>query len=230
MTIALDPSTLLQWSRVLVRGPQSTAYLQGQLTQDVVGLDERGAWSLLLEPDSAVVSSCFVRRVGSDYELSVARELGEATLARLRRFHLRVDCTLELLEAESGPFSTLREMLDARMPGPRELAARLTPHAYGAGLVATTVSFTKGCFTGQELVGRLDARGSSVPWRLVYVTGSDVARIDEVVRSFGPSGPQGVTTSVSDEGRVLAFAIAHRTILAEGALDAFDDVTVDVVG
>jgi folate-binding protein YgfZ len=38
-----------------------------------------------------------------------------------------------------------------------------------AGLVARTVSFTKGCYTGQELVARLDARGSKVPRRLVGV-------------------------------------------------------------
>jgi folate-binding protein YgfZ len=34
------------------------------------------------------------------------------------------------------------------------------------GLVERTVSFTKGCFTGQELVARLDARGSNVARRL----------------------------------------------------------------
>ncbi len=38
-----------------------------------------------------------------------------------------------------------------------------------AGLVERTVSFTKGCYTGQELVARLDARGSKVPRRLVGV-------------------------------------------------------------
>ncbi len=36
-----------------------------------------------------------------------------------------------------------------------------------AGLVERTVSFTKGCYTGQELVARLDARGSNVARRLV---------------------------------------------------------------
>jgi folate-binding protein YgfZ len=43
------------------------------------------------------------------------------------------------------------------------------------GLVERTVSFTKGCFTGQELVARLDARGSNVARRLrglVIGTGS----------------------------------------------------------
>ncbi|HWE69842.1 MAG TPA: hypothetical protein VG205_05740 [Acidimicrobiales bacterium] len=35
-----------------------------------------------------------------------------------------------------------------------------------AGLVERTVSFTKGCFTGQELVARLDSRGSKVAKKL----------------------------------------------------------------
>jgi len=38
-----------------------------------------------------------------------------------------------------------------------------------AGLVERTVSFTKGCFTGQELVARIDARGSNVARRLIGV-------------------------------------------------------------
>ena len=35
-----------------------------------------------------------------------------------------------------------------------------------AGLVEASVSFTKGCYTGQELVARIDSRGSNVPRRL----------------------------------------------------------------
>ncbi|HET6966518.1 MAG TPA: hypothetical protein VFH58_17230 [Acidimicrobiales bacterium] len=34
------------------------------------------------------------------------------------------------------------------------------------GLVAMTASFTKGCYTGQELVARIDSRGGNVPKRL----------------------------------------------------------------
>jgi folate-binding protein YgfZ len=38
--------------------------------------------------------------------------------------------------------------------------------AAAAGIVERTVSFTKGCYTGQELVARLDSRGNRVPLRL----------------------------------------------------------------
>lgn len=38
-----------------------------------------------------------------------------------------------------------------------------------AGVVPQSVSFTKGCYTGQELVARIDSRGSQTPRRLVGV-------------------------------------------------------------
>jgi folate-binding protein YgfZ len=47
----------------------------------------------------------------------------------------------------------------------RELTEKTIPQEAG-DLVGHTVSFTKGCFTGQELVARLDARGGNVAWRL----------------------------------------------------------------
>ena len=47
----------------------------------------------------------------------------------------------------------------------RELTEKTIPQEAGE-LVGHTVSFTKGCFTGQELVARLDARGGNVAWRL----------------------------------------------------------------
>ena len=49
----------------------------------------------------------------------------------------------------------------------RELDGRTIPAE--AGLVERTVSFTKGCYTGQELVARLDSRGSRVARRLCAV-------------------------------------------------------------
>jgi folate-binding protein YgfZ len=49
----------------------------------------------------------------------------------------------------------------------RELDERTIPAE--AGLVARAVSFTKGCYTGQELVARLDARGTRVARRLCAI-------------------------------------------------------------
>ena len=51
-----------------------------------------------------------------------------------------------------------------------ELTPKTIPHE--AGVVARTVSFTKGCYTGQELVARIDSRGGNVPRRLVGIVAS----------------------------------------------------------
>ena len=45
-----------------------------------------------------------------------------------------------------------------------------------AGLVEASVSFTKGCYTGQELVARIDSRGSNVPRHLRAILLSGPAR------------------------------------------------------
>jgi folate-binding protein YgfZ len=47
-----------------------------------------------------------------------------------------------------------------------------------AGLVERTVSFTKGCYTGQELVARLDARGNRVARRLCGIVPDRSAAVD----------------------------------------------------
>ena len=52
-----------------------------------------------------------------------------------------------------------------------ELTERTIPAE--AGVVERSVSFTKGCYTGQELVARIDSRGGNVPRRLRGVVVKD---------------------------------------------------------
>jgi folate-binding protein YgfZ len=84
------------------------------------------------------------------------------------------------------------------------------------GLVDRTVSFTKGCFTGQELVARLDARGSNVARRLCGVV-VDGAREDSAI----PVGAS-VTTAdgVHPVGRVssVAWSPGRRATVALATL------------
>lgn len=52
----------------------------------------------------------------------------------------------------------------------------------GQWLIDASVSFTKGCYTGQELVARIDSRGGNVPRHLrAVVSPSGVAVGDEIV-------------------------------------------------
>ena len=47
-----------------------------------------------------------------------------------------------------------------------ELTEDTIPAEAGQWVVDASVSFTKGCFTGQELVARIDSRGGNVPRHL----------------------------------------------------------------
>jgi len=64
-----------------------------------------------------------------------------------------------------------------------------------AGIVEQSVSFTKGCYTGQELVARIDSRGNNVPRLLrgVVLSGGEVPAAGAEVH--GPDGSIGSITS-----------------------------------
>ena len=105
----------------------------------------------------------------------------------------------------------------------RELDGRTI--AAEADLVGRAVSFTKGCFTGQELVARLDARGSRVARHLVGVVlgpgaalgPEELAGSDLVVP--GRDAPVGTVTSAAfcpGVGGVAGLAYAHRSVDVPG--------------
>lgn len=211
MTAGL-PETIA-WSTLRARGADAHDFLQGQLTQDLDGADTEVA-ALLLGPDGVVLTDARVRAVDGGYDLVVPAGLADAALARLARFRLRVECDLAVADGALGPFETTAERVDAGWPGEPEFAQALSPHALGRAVVAACVSLTKGCYVGQELVARLDARGANVPFRLVRASGPDAESVDAVLRSAGPAGASGVTTAVALDGRVVALGVAHRTLAA----------------
>ncbi|HEX3840417.1 MAG TPA: glycine cleavage T C-terminal barrel domain-containing protein [Acidimicrobiales bacterium] len=87
-----------------------------------------------------------------------------------------------------------------------------------AGLVERTVSFTKGCFTGQELVARLDSRGSKVARKLaglVVASGSEVPPVGATVWTADGEHEVGQLTSVAWSpgfDAPVALATLHRRV------------------
>lgn len=95
-----------------------------------------------------------------------------------------------------------------------ELGPDTIPAEAGRFWIDNAVSFTKGCYTGQELVARIDSRGGHVPRRLVgvVVTAPVLPPVGAVVRL--PDGEEvGRLTSVA-ESRLrrapVALTVLHR--------------------
>ena len=130
------------------------------------------------------------RRGDEDYLLLTEPELGETVRAHLARMRLRARCEIEPEEHASvlvfggegiaTDFPGAAEVLDSALEPTlaedelelrrieagvprwgREIDDRVLPAE--AGLDATHVSFTKGCYPGQEPVARLHYRGHVEP-------------------------------------------------------------------
>ena len=160
--------------RLVVEGPDAARYLHSQLAQDIesMGVEER-RWSLLLEPTGRVVALLGVERAAPE-RFVIDGDPGSAEIieTRLRRFMLRVDLTL-VVEAVAEQVPDALEADRVRAGWPRVGSDIVSGETIPAetGVVAVAVSFTKGCYPGQELVERMDSRSASAPFRLVRLAG-----------------------------------------------------------
>jgi folate-binding protein YgfZ len=174
---------------VRVSGPDAADYLQRMVSNDVEALAPGEACpALLLTAKARVIAPLVVlRRADDDFLLLTEPGLGDVVRTQLTRMRLRAQCEIEPEEHESvllfggaDGFATdwpgAREALDSsleptlsaaelevrriesRVPRwKREIDERILPAE--AGLDTTHVSFSKGCYPGQEPVARLHFRG-----------------------------------------------------------------------
>jgi folate-binding protein YgfZ len=196
---------------VVAEGPDAASFLQGQLSQDLAGLAVgESTLSFLLQPQGKVDALVRVRRAADDrFELDVDEGWGGAVVERLNRFRLRVKCEVALRGTEAMPAPWGEgDRLDAAWPAMgKELDEDTIPAE--TGLVDRAVSFTKGCFTGQELVARIDSRGGNVPRHLRRLSLAAGAVVPEgaVVEVDGKE--RGRLTSVAGS---VALAYVHRSV------------------
>jgi aminomethyltransferase len=173
---------------VRVAGPDAEDYLQRMLSNDVTSGEVVDA--LLLTPKSRLIAPLRVwRRRAEDFLLLTEPELGDAVRAQLLRSRFAAKCEIEpeehtslivfgeaeglpgelpgtvevldtALEATLGDDEVERARIEAGVPAwGKELDDSILPAE--AGLDETHVSFTKGCYPGQEPIARLHYRGKT---------------------------------------------------------------------
>ena len=164
---------------VRVAGPDAADYLQRMVSNDVVALEPGASCeALLLTAKARVIAPLVVLRRGADdFLLLTEPELGERVRAELLRFRFAAKAEIEPEQHESWVVLGGEEVLDERPAGDevdeeqlerwrvesgiprwgREIDETILPAE--AGLTETHVSFTKGCYPGQEPIARLHYRG-----------------------------------------------------------------------
>src|SRR5688572_29578255 len=94
-----------------------------------------------------------------------------------------------------------------------ELTDATIPAEAGGWLIDTSVSFTKGCYTGQELVARIDSRGGNVPRpiRGVLVEG-DPAPVGATLTIDGNEVGHITSSATSEALGAIALAPISRSV------------------
>jgi folate-binding protein YgfZ len=208
---------------VRVAGADARDYLQRMVSNDVDALAVGDSCpALLLTAKARLIAPLVVWRRGeNDYLLLTEPELGEPVRMHLARMRLRAQCEIESEEHESSlvfggdgiatDFPGAVEVLDAGREAtltPEELELRRIEAGvprWGrelddailpaeAGLDETHISFTKGCYPGQEPIARLHYRGH-VNRKLQVVELDDETSVERVT-----------STARRPDGTVVALA------------------------
>jgi folate-binding protein YgfZ len=197
-----------------VAGPDAADYLQRMVSNDVeaLGVGE-SCDALLLTAKARVIAPLrVIRRADDDFLLLTEPELGETARVELVRMRFAAKAEIEPEEHESWLVLGGEEVLDERPAGEevdeeqlerwriesgiprwgREIDDRILPAE--AGLDETHVSFSKGCYPGQEPIARqryrgkvnrrlrvLELEGEAQPDDELVLDGKKVGRITSVV-------------------------------------------------
>jgi folate-binding protein YgfZ len=162
-----------------VTGPDAADYLQRMVSNDVEALAVgEGCDALLLTAKARVIAPLrIIRRAADDFLLLTEPELGDKVRTELVRMRFAAKAEIEREEHESWLVLGGEEVLDERPAGEevgeeqlerwriesgiprwgREIDDRVLPAE--AGLDETHISFSKGCYPGQEPIARQRYRG-----------------------------------------------------------------------
>jgi len=198
----MNPTDTARRDRVTVTGPDTWTFLQSLLSQDVDGMTEgERRMTMLLTPQGKVDVYAGLTRRGDDAVLDTDPAWGPRLVESLGRFKIRTKVEITLDPAPAVDAAALAAEEAARIGAgvPRlgvDLDDSVIPQE--AFLEVDAVSFTKGCFVGQELVCRIDSRGH-VNRFLRHVVpedpsttlpvGAEVVVADKVVGTITSSAP-----------------------------------------
>jgi folate-binding protein YgfZ len=181
-------------------------------TEDVDGLGDQllarlNRFKIRVKADIAVSTEKYVTlrsRNGTAIEQAgfAVSQWGSGAVIDAPSASLDASTVAGFIQVSAAEFDALRIRSGWPAMGREIIAGETLPAA--TGVVSIAVSFTKGCYPGQELVERMDSRGSTAPKNLRLLTGSivDNAKTGEAVIVAGEA--VGEFTSVAD-GCALAY-------------------------
>jgi len=166
------------YKQITVSGADAVGFLQGQLTQDVGRLAHEGrllaAWC---DPKGRVIAVVRLLDLGDSIGMIVPAALAERLVERLKLYRLRSKVDFAVSDPAAGAVlpseADIASLVDAGVAHIDESnSALFTPHMLNLDHLGA-ISFTKGCYTGQEIVARTEHRGRSRRRLMRYEAATD---------------------------------------------------------
>ncbi len=163
-------------------GADAIDWLQGQITQDVAELAEQpGKWFAMCSPTGQVQCAGFVWKEDSRLGLAVDSGAREVLEGRVRTHVILEDVQLEIfgpaeLDASfrvaQGPGLDRQSLFKVGFPiAGEDYDGKVLCSELGEAFLDRAVSFTKGCYPGQEIIQRIKTRGhTNRTWRALELS------------------------------------------------------------
>lgn len=220
---------------ISVRGPDSSKFLQGQLTCDVAALEDgQSTLGAYCNIKGKVESLFYLIRNGDAYFLYPPPDLAEPTLNELKKYAVFSKVALNLCEIPLPPELARSEEQEILAQIPKlypETVGLFFPHDLNLPEL-DAVSFTKGCYRGQEIVARMQHRGN-LKRRMYFfisskcklnpgdeITGVDNTTVGRIVRVYpDPAGPVLGLAVVNDINTKQQLKAGNSELLIQKTLD-----------
>jgi len=151
-------------AQVRVTGPDAERYLNGQLSNDVtLAADDAPIQACLLNAKGKLELYVSLKKDGDDFLIQAPLSEQDNLLARLDKYLIADD--VELIDESTlyeEPWVIINETTRVKegIPAwPNEIFPGILPPE--AGLEDTAISYTKGCYTGQEVISRMKRAGKT---------------------------------------------------------------------
>lgn len=212
---------IIDLDEVVVSGVDAGDYLQTQLTQDVLNLGVGDtAWTFLLTPKSEIIALMqILRSAQHEYTLRVEAGWGDVVRSTMDELLGRMDISFaQGTISVDAPQDHDRIARGWPRMG-REIDGSVTPAM--TGIVSQTISFEKGCYTGQEFVARVHYRDAKPPRRLVRLTFDAEASVGEGSSMVVGGDEVGTVTSVGP-GVALGYLKRGIGVPSRGSVDGVE--------
>ena len=243
----MNPELRNFFTTIKIDGADAAGFLHGQFTTDVTGLASgRAGLSAWCDPKGRVIATFILTRLEEAFWLLLPQTLKDTFLKRLKMYVLRANVNIADASTETENIPELPAYISA-MDGCdwqttfiRQGIPWISPATSGRFLPQElnldkldAVSYTKGCYPGQEIIARLRYRGE-VKRRLCHAT-TDNNTLLQPASALVPEGEERnigtvVNSAITDKGQEL-LVVLERPFVEAGYVvaESFPDQPVNSI-